>query len=901
MFGTSANDIVQSIGSFQALDKITLKKTQFMDKRLSHEIQCLIIDTCILNSLSFATMVDRRESVEKAHARTFDWIYKDAKISKVPWSNFVDWLRHGDGIYWINGKVGCGKSTLMRYLYENKTTQQQLKTWAGDHPCELYSFFFWNSGDEDQKSQLGLLRSLLFDILERHRSLMLHVMPAVWKTWSARARAAVEQKLPYDSSVLPPEPDALSVSELREVFQKVLELLSKSTKLCFFIDGLDEYGAEHMDIVQLMTQCAVIPNVKLCLSSRPWKVFQDSFDGLPTLRLQDLTHGDLCHYVRDSLYSQPPMEQLAPPEDEDVAHLIEEVVTKSAGVFLWVKLVVRSLVHELPNFDSMAELRSQICDLPGDLDSLFAHMLAVKDYQRASQILQIFQAARKRSAEKITLLQLSFADEANDFLAEEAPMEKITLDKKATRCQEMDSRLQGICAGLLESHDAKYSSMAPDGKVMFLHRTVSDWLAKPEVWEELVSQTAGAEFSPSLALLKSYILLVKGLDISPERPFDMRVISKAVQYAKDAEAELDSGFPPLFDQLDLAVAYQWRNGDCSAVYADDDMSDASSDTEEAPSEKSDGLAGSPSQLTTYLQSYRESMIEHQDGIFGTLNRGASRAKNDASMVGRTFAVNELAASYIAHREARFGGRTLEQPKELAPIRGRVATTYNHWTWGLEIPDVIPLHSATTFYDVARLMGMKHYVAAKDKKANVLDQDVGQHMLIRAVVPPSARPDAGIDPDEIERLLAGGADPNFSYQGPTPWQVALAGAGAQFAAVDGRSVDDLSPQFQNGCRNWIKAMRLFLQHDADPYAAGKVQNVQDRPAVSACTILESYAPAFLEEEALELMELLSKRRDAIDRKQSSRATKSRGLDIEGKTAAASVEWSMSWIPIRSIME
>ncbi|KAJ6783460.1 hypothetical protein PWT90_04365 [Aphanocladium album] len=897
-FSTPMSDIIQSIGSFQAPEDIILNKSTAADTRLENEVFSFIIDTCVLDSLTFATMVDRRESVEKAHARTFDWIYKDAGAAEVPWSNYLTWLRHGDGICWINGKVGCGKSTLMRYLYENKTTQHELETWASGRPCDLYSFFFWNSGDEDQKSQLGLLKSLLFDLLQRHRSLIPQVMPDVWKTWSVRVKAAMEGKLPYNSSVLPPEPSSLSLLSLKKIFKRVLESLGKSTKVCFFIDGLDEYGAEHLDIVKLVNQCALLPNIKLCLSSRPWRVFEESFAGFPTLRLQDLTHGDLCHYVRDSLYSQPLMQQMSSPQAEDVSKLIQETVTKSQGVFLWVKLVVRLLVHGLAAYNDVADLQRRVQRLPTNIDELFAHMLAEKDYQRASQIMQIFQAARKRSPEKITLLQLAFADDQDEHLAEEAPMQKITLEEKASRCQEMNARLQGICAGLLESHDVKYSSMAPDGKVMFLHRTVSDWIAKPDVWEELVSQTAATRFSPSLALLKSYIMLLKGLDVTPERPFDMGLVVHAVQYAKDAETELNAGFPEIFDQLDSAAAYQWRLGDCHAVYGSEIMSDTSSDTEKAQSEGADSLSGSPSHLTTYLQSYRESMIENQDGIFGTLNLGTIRSARKSSAANMTFTENALAASYIAHTEARFGGRTKEQPQEATPTRGTVATTYDHWTWGLEIPGLIPMHKATTFYDAARLAGMKHYVASKDSSANVLDQDVGQHMLIRAVLPPTPMPDTGLEPELVERLLAGGADPNFAYQGPTPWQAALAAAAAHFAAVDGRDEDDLSPQFIKGCENWIAVLDVFLRHDADPYAVGKVQNVQDRPQVSVCTVLESYVPGFLEDRGLALMGLLEEKREEVDRKRGVRQKKSPGFDIERKTQGSSVEWPMSWIPIRN---
>jgi hypothetical protein len=45
-------------------------------------------------------------------------------------------------------------------------------------------------------------------------------------------------------------------------------------------------------------------DVKMCLSSRPWQVFLDSFRDDPSLRLQDPTRGDSRKYVVDNLISK---------------------------------------------------------------------------------------------------------------------------------------------------------------------------------------------------------------------------------------------------------------------------------------------------------------------------------------------------------------------------------------------------------------------------------------------------------------------------------------------------------------------------------------------------------------------------------------------------------------------
>lgn len=65
-----------------------------------------------------------------------------------PLGQFVNWLEEGHGIYWINGKAGSGKSTLMRFLTqeEYERTMESLKKWSGTKNVISLSFFFWSAG-----------------------------------------------------------------------------------------------------------------------------------------------------------------------------------------------------------------------------------------------------------------------------------------------------------------------------------------------------------------------------------------------------------------------------------------------------------------------------------------------------------------------------------------------------------------------------------------------------------------------------------------------------------------------------------------------------------------------------------------------------------------------------------
>jgi hypothetical protein len=124
------------------------------------------------NSLFFPEILARQEQIPEAHRGTCRWIFqlperRNGQVQVGQWSNFVDWLEHGKGVYWINGKAGSGKSTLMNYITNEPRTEEALTTWADSTELLTPSFFFWNAGTVLQKTYQGLLRSLLFQIADR--------------------------------------------------------------------------------------------------------------------------------------------------------------------------------------------------------------------------------------------------------------------------------------------------------------------------------------------------------------------------------------------------------------------------------------------------------------------------------------------------------------------------------------------------------------------------------------------------------------------------------------------------------------------------------------------------------------------------------------------------------------
>lgn len=151
----------------------------------------------ILDSLAFESIQDRFEGIEEAHEETFSWIFQpDRQLSvaedDVQPASFTKWLEEQSGVYWVNGKAASGKSTLMKYILAHSDTQRLLQRWADSSETSgalrFASFFFWASGTKEQRSQTGLLRSILYELLVQEPDLVPVLFP---KQWSIRYTGAL--------------------------------------------------------------------------------------------------------------------------------------------------------------------------------------------------------------------------------------------------------------------------------------------------------------------------------------------------------------------------------------------------------------------------------------------------------------------------------------------------------------------------------------------------------------------------------------------------------------------------------------------------------------------------------------------------------------------------------------
>ena len=444
----------------------------------------------VLESLHYQRMEAREEKIIDAHAQTFEWIFDPHVCSiRLPSKdNFVEWLANGKDIFWITGKAGSGKSTLMKFLSHHNSTRSALQQWADEKELITASFYFWHAGTELQKSQEGLLQSLLHSVLSQCPDIMSQVL---CKRWEQCARTQSTS-------------DHWTCAELLKAFSELSHQSRLNKRFCFFIDGLDEYDGDHSEVVDLVQGFATSKDVKVCLSSRPWNVFTRAFGwgSHPKFHLEDLTRRDIESYVQDTLGGNKLFCQLAAGKDSARCKRLEDaIVSRAQGVFLWVFLVVRSLVEGLTNADRITDLERRLQSLPTDLEAYFRHMLGSIEEVYVQQTVQTFQIALQ-AVRPLNLMTYAMIDELEEFprYAIELPVQQMTMRDVESRCQDMKLRINARCKDLLQitRNGFQKLDLMPNYEptlhpffqyeVDFLHRTVKDFFQVNDVQRFITSR-----------------------------------------------------------------------------------------------------------------------------------------------------------------------------------------------------------------------------------------------------------------------------------------------------------------------------------------------------------------------------------------------------------------------------
>ncbi|MCJ1348924.1 hypothetical protein MMC31_007157 [Peltigera leucophlebia] len=373
-----------------------------------------------LQSLSFEQMNNRGIDIEQAADGTCIWLFTH--------KTYRQWLSQDQGLLWISGKPGAGKSTLMKYALQ---AIQQGESMSLSKPMTL-SFFFHGRGAEIQRTPFGMFRSLLHQLLKKFPGPLSEVVRTFQSNCKDMEKWEWHQK------------------DLQRLLKTCIPNVLEECAVRILVDALDECG--EIAARELVTY------------------FQDhsqAIGGGLEFCVERENHNDIKSYIQEKL-------QHAIHNDKELEILQDEIFKRSSCIFQWVVLVLDRAIWQYREGYSVPYILEQLYETPADLDSLYKSILQGlnKNKQNQSRSLKLMQwicFARR----PLSLTELRFAM-ILDSAASYPSLKQCQLSPDFIKDDEkMENQLKSLSGGLAE---VKVYDNEPVAQ--FIHQSVNDHIIK---------------------------------------------------------------------------------------------------------------------------------------------------------------------------------------------------------------------------------------------------------------------------------------------------------------------------------------------------------------------------------------------------------------------------------------
>ncbi|KAF1982271.1 hypothetical protein K402DRAFT_415046 [Aulographum hederae CBS 113979] len=256
-------------------------------------------------------------------------------------------------IFWLSGHPGTGKSTLA------SITIDYLHGRFSERSCQYH---FFSEGEPRKKSTEYALRMLAFQIALTNDDLA-----------SRLVRLHDEAGVIFTTQKL----HALWES----LFEAIILKVDFGHTLYWVLDALDESDAP-MKLVKLLTRTRSRSRLKMFLLSRPTNELSNlAFSQQHCIKYDSISVADTREDIRT--YVRTVVQEALPNDRTLQRNIIEEVLHKSEGSFLWARLSLKTLRQ---SWHTEEDMRRALTDVPKGMEPLYARMInLVQEQSQRSQ------------------------------------------------------------------------------------------------------------------------------------------------------------------------------------------------------------------------------------------------------------------------------------------------------------------------------------------------------------------------------------------------------------------------------------------------------------------------------------------------------------------------------------